>query len=230
MRTVHVVTHPEATHHVEGVVGGWHDSRLTPAGVRAAGSIARTLRARVPDGAEVELFSSDLRRTRRTAEEVADVFGVRPVLDRRLREKSYGQAGGRPQEWLDRRFVPPPAVGERMDHDEGVEGAETRAELARRVYAAMDDILRRPCAHQIVVTHGGSLTFVVASWIRMPIESAGYVGFRAPSGSITTLREDDFYHNRQVVSLGETRHLDESRPLGETRPLGESSPLDSARR
>lgn len=111
-----------------------------------------------------------------------------------------------------------------MDHDEGVEGAETRAELARRVYAAMDDILRRPCAHQIVVTHGGSLTFVVASWIRMPIESAGYVGFRAPSGSITTLREDDFYHNRQVVSLGETRHLDEA------RPLGESSPLDSARR
>ncbi|WP_328471684.1 histidine phosphatase family protein [Streptomyces sp. NBC_00448] len=224
MRTVHVVTHPEATHHVEGVVGGWHDSRLTPAGVRAAVSIARTLRARVPDGAEVELFSSDLRRTRRTAEEVADVFGVRPVLDRRLREKSYGQAGGRPQEWLDRRFVPPPAVGERMDHDEGVEGAETRAELARRVYAAMDDILRRPCAHQIVVTHGGSLTFVVASWIRMPIESAGYVGFRAPSGSITTLREDDFYHNRQVVSLGETC------PLDEGRPLGESSPLDSARR
>lgn len=100
MRTVHVVTHPEATHHVEGVVGGWHDSRLTPAGVRAAVSIARTLRARVPDGAEVELFSSDLRRTRRTAEEVADVFGVRPVLDRRLREKSYGQAGeGRRSGW-----------------------------------------------------------------------------------------------------------------------------------
>ncbi|MEV6381769.1 histidine phosphatase family protein [Streptomyces sp. NPDC051773] len=211
MRTLYVVTHPEATHHVEAVVGGWHDSRLTPAGVRAAASIAQALRTRIPDGAEVELFSSDLQRTRRTAEEAAELFGVKPILDRRLREKSYGQAEGKPQEWLDRRFVPPPAVGERMDHDEGVEGAETKGEWAQRIYAAMDEILQRPCEHQVIVTHGGSLTFVVASWIRMPIQSAGYASFRAPSGSITTLREDDFFHNRQVISLGDTRHLDSAR-------------------
>lgn len=31
MRTVFVVTHPEATHHVEDRVGGWFDSQLTPA-------------------------------------------------------------------------------------------------------------------------------------------------------------------------------------------------------
>ncbi|MFI6474861.1 histidine phosphatase family protein [Streptomyces sp. NPDC050516] len=208
MRTLYVVTHPEATHHVEGVVGGWHDSRLTPTGIRAAASIAQALRAQIPDGAEVDLFSSDLQRTRQTAEQVAELFRVRPILDRRLREKSYGEAEGRPQKWLDRRFVPPPAVGERMDHDEGVEGAETKAEWAQRIYTAMDEILRRPREHQIIVTHGGSLTFVVASWIRMPIESAGYASFRAPSGSITTLREDDFFHNRQVVSLGDTHHLD----------------------
>ncbi|MHC5257987.1 histidine phosphatase family protein [Streptomyces sp. UC4497] len=208
MRTLYVVTHPEATHHVEGVVGGWHDSSLTPAGLRAAGSIARALRDHVPDGAEVELFSSDLRRTRQTADAIGELFGLRPVLDRRLREKSYGEAGGRPQEWLDRRFVPPPAHGERLHHDEGVAGAETKAAWVQRIYAAVDDIVNRSCAHQIVVTHGGSLTFVVASWIKMPRESAGYVSFRAPAGSITTLREDDFFHNRQVVGLGDVRHLD----------------------
>lgn len=212
MRTLYVVTHPEATHHVEGVVGGWHDSRLTPAGVRAAASIARALRTQIPPGVEVELFSSDLRRTLRTAEEVAELFGVRPILDHRLREKSYGEAEGKPQEWLDRRFVPPPAVGERMEHDEGVRGAETKATWARRIYAAMDDIVQSPCERQIVVTHGGSLTFVVASWIRMPVESAGHASFRAPSGSITTLREDDFFHNRQVAVLGDTRHLDPAQP------------------
>ncbi|MFI7316812.1 histidine phosphatase family protein [Streptomyces venezuelae] len=211
MRTLYVVTHPEATHHVEGIVGGWHDSHLTPAGVRAAALVARALRAQVPDDADVELFSSDLHRTAQTADAVAAQFGVRPTLDRRLREKSYGQAEGRPQEWLDQRFVPPPAVGERMDHDEGVEGAETKAEWAQRVYAVMDEILRRPCGSQIVVTHGGSLTFVLASWIKMPIESAGYASFRAPSGSITTLREDDFFHNRQVVNLGDISHLDPRR-------------------
>lgn len=76
----------------------------------------------------------------------------------------------------------------------------------------MDDILQRPCRHQILVTHGGSLTFIVASWIKMPIESVGHAGFRAPSGSVTTLREDDFFHNRQAVSLGDTHHLDSAQP------------------
>ncbi|MER7204016.1 histidine phosphatase family protein [Streptomyces sp. CB01635] len=107
MRTLYVVAHPEATHHLEGVVGGWHDSQLTPVGIRAAVSIAQVLRARIPDGAGVEVFSSDLQPTSRTAEEVAELFGVKPILDRRLREKSYGEAEGKPQEWLDRHFVPP---------------------------------------------------------------------------------------------------------------------------
>ncbi len=208
MRGVYVITHPEVTHHVEGVAGGWHDSRPTSVGRRAAVSVAQALRAQIPYGTGVELFSSDLRRTRRTAEEVAELFGVKPILDRRLREKSCGEAEGRPQEWLDRRFVPPPAAGERLEHDEGVKGAGTKAVWAQRVYAAMEEIPQRSCEHQIIVTHGGSPTFVVAAWVRRPVESVAHAGFRAPSGSITTLREDDLFHDRQVVSLGATRHLD----------------------
>ncbi|MFD9721422.1 histidine phosphatase family protein [Streptomyces sp. NPDC059076] len=209
MRTLYVVTHPEATHHVERIVGGWHDSDLTPDGRRAAAAVARALRSAVPEESKVELISSDLQRTVQTAQEIADAFDVKPVLDRRLREKSYGEAEGRPQEWLDQRFITPPAVGDRLGHDEGVVGAETKGAFAERVYAVMDDILKHPYEHQIVVTHGFALTFIVAWWIGMPIESLGYANFRAPSGSITTLREDDFFHNRQVVSLGDTRHLPE---------------------
>lgn len=208
MRTIHVVAHPEATHHVEKVVGGWHDSRLTPAGRSAAVAIARSLRAQIPQAASVTVISSDLLRASQTAEEVSSLFGVGPILDSRLREKSYGDAEGRPQQWLDQRFVPPPAVGDRMGHHEGVHGAETRGECAQRVYTAMEEILGRDCEHQVIVTHGFALTFVVASWIKMPFESLGSVSFRAPSGSITTLREDDFFHNRQVVNLGDTRHLE----------------------
>ena len=207
MRTIYVVAHPEATHHVDGVVGGWHDSQLTPAGARAAAWIAEALRSRIPGDAHVELFSSDLQRALQTARVVGDLLHVEPVLDRRLREKSYGEAEGKPQEWLNQRFVPPPAAGDRMEHDEGVPGAETKMAFAQRVYAAMDAILESSCEHQVIVTHGFAVTFVLASWIRMPIESVGYVNFRAGCASITVLREDDYFHNRQVVSLGDTRHL-----------------------
>jgi probable phosphoglycerate mutase len=213
MRTIYVVTHPEATHHLERVVGGWHESELTPAGEAAAASIAAELRARIPGGGRIELFSSDLHRAEQTSRIVAAHLQVDRVLDRRLREKSYGEAEGRPHEWLDERFRPPPATGDRMDHDEAVPGAETRGAFARRLYAVMDDILRSGCEHTVVVTHGFAVTFVVASWIKMPIESVGFVDFRAASGSITVLREDDYFHNRRVESLGETHHL----PSGQSR-------------
>lgn len=64
---------------------------------------------------------------------------MKPILTRKLLEKPYGKAVGKPQEWLDQRFVPPPAVGERMDHDEGVEGSGTKAAWAQRICAATDE-------------------------------------------------------------------------------------------
>ncbi|MFI7665988.1 histidine phosphatase family protein [Nocardia sp. NPDC049526] len=207
MRTVYVIAHPESTHHVDGLVGGWYDSRLTAAGLRAANAVADTLRSRIPAQVDVELFSSDLRRAASTATVIGNVLQVPPILDPRLREKSYGEAEGKPQEWLDRRFVRPPVVGERMDHDEGIPGSETIAAFAQRFYSAMDVIRERYCDRQIVVTHGGAITFIVAAWTMLPIESLGYARFHAAPGSITELREDDYFHNRQVVSLGDTRHL-----------------------
>jgi probable phosphoglycerate mutase len=203
VRHLYVVTHAEATHHLDKVVGGWHDSELTPNGKRSAAVIAARLRDMIPAGVEVEVFSSDLKRAQQTAAPISEVLQVPLVLDRRLREKSYGAAEGRPQAWLDQRFVPPPADGDRMNHDEGVTGAETKAILARRIYAAVDDILQNGGEHKVIVTHGGAATFVVAAWIKMPIDSLGYVHFNIRSGSITTLKEDDYYHNRQVASLGE---------------------------
>jgi probable phosphoglycerate mutase len=94
-----------------------------------------------------------------------------------------------------------------MFHDANVPGAETQGTMAVRVYEAMEKILASPVEHQIIVTHGGTLTFVVTAWIRFPLESAGYADFRAPPGSITVLHEDEFFHNRQVCILGDTGHL-----------------------
>ena len=60
-------------------------------------------------------------------------MGVVPYADRQLREMSYGEAEGRPQEWLDQRFVPPPAQGDRLGHTAGVPGAEPKSALAARI-------------------------------------------------------------------------------------------------
>jgi probable phosphoglycerate mutase len=207
VRTVHVVTHPESTHHVERLVGGWYDSELTPAGLAAAGSIGAALRARIPAGSAVVLCSSDLRRTLQTARAIGAALNVPVTTDPRLREKSYGEAEGRPQAWLDERFIAPPAVGDRLHHHEGVAGAETRWSLASRVYESLDRILESDAEHHVVVTHGFAATFVLAAWIGMPLESVGYVAFGVSSGSITELRQDDFFHNRSIAKLNDVAHL-----------------------
>jgi probable phosphoglycerate mutase len=77
-----------------------------------------------------------------------------------------------------------------------------------RSYAAVDEMLAADCAHQVVVTHGFTQTFIVAAWIRMPLESVGYVSFPCTSGAITVLQQDDYFHNRAVVKLGDTTHLE----------------------
>ncbi|MEV6559738.1 histidine phosphatase family protein [Nocardia sp. NPDC051756] len=205
---MYVIAHPESTHHVDGLVGGWYDSPLTPAGLRAAAAIAESLRAAIPAHAEVELYSSDLQRAAQAADVIGELLHVPPVLDSRLREKSYGEAEGRTQEWLRQRFITPPAIGERMGHHDGIPGSETMGAFGERIYTAMAAIEQTHCEHQIVVTHGGVITFAVGSWTRLPLDALAYARFNGPSGSITELREDDYFHNRQVVRLGDTRHLE----------------------
>jgi probable phosphoglycerate mutase len=208
VKHLYVVTHTQSIHHAEHLVGGWYDSELTELGVMQAARVGQRLRELLPEDAPVELYSSDLKRAYQTAEAIARYLRAPIQATADLREKSYGEAEGRPQAWLDERFVFPPKTGNRMDHDEGIAGAETRRDIAGRVYRALDRILASPCPYQIVVTHGFALTFVVAAWIKMPLDATGKIAVKSTSGGITHLVEDDVFHNRIVASLNETHHLD----------------------
>lgn len=190
---------------MEGLVGGWFDSELTERGVEQARRIAAALAEDVQPGAG--LYSSDLRRTAQTAAAIGEQLQLDPIWLTEIREKSYGVGEGKPDAWFRERFVPPPLDGERMDHDEGLEGAETKLQWARRVYAGVDTILSDSPRQQIIVTHGGSATLVIARWIGMPLDALSHVSFKVDSGSITRLVEDDYFHNRTVALLNDTTHL-----------------------
>lgn len=208
MRHIYLVTHPEAQHHVDGLVGGWYDSVLTARGQQQAERIADVLASRI--GPEpVEVFSSDLRRASQTADRIARRFSVEVQLDARLRERSNGEADGRPQAWLAERRVPLPEYSDRLAHHDGPAGAETRLDLVERLYPALEDILSRPTATQIMVSHGSASSYLIAAWIGMPMTSTDRVFFPLASGSITTLRRNDTHHSHQVLTLNETAHLDE---------------------
>ncbi|MEL4375937.1 histidine phosphatase family protein [Brucella cytisi] len=205
VKQIFVVTHTEATHHLENKVGGWYDSDLTPRGSQEADAVAERLAALIGPG-EVEIYSSDLRRASQTAAAIAKRVGQPAQETSALREISYGVASGKPQEWLVSRYTPAPDDN-RLDHDCGIEGAETRRDVAKRVFPFIDEVVGRSCETQIIVTHGFTLSMVVAAWMKIPIDAAGFMTFPAKSGSITRLRQDDFFRNRSVITVGDTAHL-----------------------
>lgn len=114
MRNVYVVVHTESRHHVDGRVGGWYDSELSPRGHEQARLVAAEIRSLVPTGAPCAVVSSDLTRATQTAAPIAALLGVDVVTDPGLRELSYGVAEGRPEAWLRERYVPAPPHDERL--------------------------------------------------------------------------------------------------------------------
>ena len=209
MRRVAVVVHAEAQHHVDQLVGGWYDSSLTERGRKQARQVGTALR-RMFSGSPVPIVSSDLTRARQTAEIVGEALQSTVVLDPRLRELNYGIAEGRPKTWLAERIVATPTCGSRLDH-RVCEGAESRRELATRVYAAVDEILASDVKDIIIVTHGFAATFVIACWIGLPIDKADYVEFAVSPASLSLLVKDDVFMNRSVQCLNDTRRLVERR-------------------
>jgi len=206
MRRIAVVVHAEAQHHVDRLVGGWFDSPLTERGRKQARQVGLALQE-VFLQPHVQIVSSDLLRARETADIVGEVLGSSVVAEPGLRELSYGVSEGRPKAWLDERITPTPTHSSRLDHHV-CEGAESRRDIATRVYAAMNEILTLDQRDLVIVTHGFAATFVIACWIGLPIASVGYVAFAASPAGISLLVEDDGFRSRIVSRLNDTRHLD----------------------
>jgi probable phosphoglycerate mutase len=209
---LYVVTHPHAEHTAQDLVGGWYDSRLTAEGRRAAGRVAEELARRRRDATRpVRITTSDLARCAETAQIIATTLGVPVTADPRLREISFGEAEGRPNDWLAQRQVPAPDH-DRLDHRGPIAGAETRREVATRVGACIQELMADREHDHIVVTHGYAQTFVITTWLQIPVEAAGYASFATKPGAISHLRQDDYWHNRTVVALADTSHLDADQP------------------
>jgi len=201
MKDIFIVTHTQATHHIDRLVGGCYDSDLTEKGKTDATACGQRLLELGLDGTPI--ISSDLARTKQTAQAIAECLDSPIRCDARLREMSFGDAEGRPV--ADVGGAIPSHEGDNRLDFRNTFGGETKRELASRLYEVMEEIIATERA--IICTHGYAATFLIACWIGMPIESVGYVNFRVRPGGITHLVEDDIYVNRGIRYLSDVRHL-----------------------
>ncbi len=149
-----------------GVCVGAMDVDLDDEGAAGSTMLGERLRAVYPDALCV---SSDLLRCRRLAALVADDV----LVDRRLREQSFGAWEGRTWE----------AIGaEDPQHRDAVwsdyahtaaPGGETLAEVQARALLALEEAsglaADRPL---VVVTHAGGIRALLAAWLHVPLNHA----------------------------------------------------------
>jgi probable phosphoglycerate mutase len=149
-------------------VQGQTDVILTERGRAQAEAAAKRLLGLHPDA----LISSDLKRTAETAAALAALTGLRVELDARLRERYYGEWQGRTLTEIAERWPREYARWRAGDPSPGC-GVEHIDELAKRVTAALGDIVERfPGSTVVVTTHGGAARTGCAGMLGWPPDVA----------------------------------------------------------
>ena len=94
MKTLIMVQHTEAEHHLNGHIGAWQDWALTERGRGQAFRIGEWLK-RETGGESFVLFVSPQLRARQTAEEICKTLGLETHVRDALREVNAGAGNGK---------------------------------------------------------------------------------------------------------------------------------------
>jgi probable phosphoglycerate mutase len=160
---------------------------------------ARALGQHFEPAPATRLLSSDLVRAVQTADAIAAFIGVRPQLDRRLREQGYGRFEGRLSSELARLDVDWTDPGVRIG------GGESMDDVHARIGSLLTDLLaaaREDPRPIVLVTHGDTIRAALA-WLR------GHGSDRvtpavAPNASITEITlADGVVRQERVVVPGQ---------------------------
>ena len=151
MTKIYLVRHAEAEGNIYRRCHGHYNGLLTGNGYRQL----KQLEERFSDIALSAVYTSDLFRTRRTAEALCKNSEISPMPRRELREISMGDWEDIPWGDAKRDFPEEHAVWSNDFKNARIPGGESVEESARRLYAAISDIAGAHDGETVgVVSHG----------------------------------------------------------------------------
>lgn len=206
MLQVYLVRHGETVWNAERRIQGQSDSPLTEKGEQQAHQVSE----RVKHLGITHVITSDLGRTRRTAEIIADACGCTVTLDPRLRELNMGVLEKRPLDGLT-------AAEEqwRATLVNGTEGGripegESMSELAARMHAALNACLDLPAGSRpLLVSHGMALGSLVSTILGLPAWAERRLRLRNCSLSRVDYQQSAWLAEGWILEMaGDISHLD----------------------
>ncbi len=180
MRHIITVQHTQSVHHTNGMVGSWTDWDLTELGRSQADRIGKKLKDELA-GKKVVMFSSDLKRAKQTAEEIAKYLDVQPILRQELRERNLGKCCGKSVQWLRENLeCPEKTVDDRLFSD-----GESRRDAWNRLESFYKEIIAGNDENIIIVSHGDLLSIWNAMFLGLPVEALNTVDIHGPGGGVS---------------------------------------------
>lgn len=196
MKHIITVQHTQSVHHTNGMVGSWTDWDLTELGRSQADHIGQKLKDELA-GKDVILYSSDLKRAKQTADEIAKYIGVEPILRQELRERNLGKCCGKSVQWLrDNIESPENTVDDRLFSD-----GESRRDAWNRLRPFYEEIMASNDENIIIVSHGDLLSIWNAMYLGLQVESFYDVDIHGPAGGVShMLIGDDGKHRIRHIN------------------------------
>lgn len=172
--TVLLWRHGRTAHNAAMRLQGQVDIPLDDVGHRQAATAAAALAATVTVDA---IAVSDLGRAQATAAHLAARTGQVPLVDPRLRERAFGEWEGLTGEQIAADWPAEFEVWRSGGDPPGV-GAESRAEVAERMVAAVEEHAARLAPEQtlVVVSHGAAVTLALTAMLGLDIHWRGIAG------------------------------------------------------
>jgi broad specificity phosphatase PhoE len=164
MLTLYVVRHGTTSFNEKGRLQGQIDSPLTKKGVAEAKASGKKLCGALLD----EIYASDLRRTRRTAELIRKTmrFRKRVITVKALREINFGKAAGLSIEEAKRQYPLYKKKAAFVFPD-----GESYAQVQRRVMHFVHSVEKKHSSQTILfVTHAGCIRGILCSLQRKSLE------------------------------------------------------------
>ncbi|MDT3666015.1 2,3-diphosphoglycerate-dependent phosphoglycerate mutase GpmB [Cronobacter dublinensis] len=206
MLQVYLVRHGETQWNAERRIQGQSDSPLTEKGEHQAMQVAQRAKAL----GITHIISSDLGRTRRTAEIIAQGCGCDVILDARLRELDMGI--------LERRHLDTLTDEEEDWRRQLVNGTpdgripqgESMQEVSDRMHGALNACLELPeGSRPLLVSHGMALGCLVSTILGLPAYAERRLRLRNCSISRVDYQESPWLASGWVVeTAGDVSHLD----------------------
>lgn len=199
---VHQITflrHAETIANQGRIVQGQQNSPLSDLGIQQAKAVGKYWAA---EGITFDhIVCSPLQRARMTVE-LAFGKDIEIELDDQWKERRFGEAEGMDYDSFRRTIS---AHTDRSPYTPVFETGESDWDLFLRASSAIQDILRRPSGHTLVVTHGGILNAALHSILGLSPSASGSRSIMRTSNTGST----HVRHNRiwMILSMNDTRHL-----------------------